>query len=126
MGLRRFAAGGTSPVMPRIVLALIAACAACSGDATGGSASGPDLYARLCAACHGANGKPQAAMELRLGVRDLTAPEMRARITPVLVEQQVRRGSDNKLMPSFEGLVDDAQIKALSAYVASPAFLSPR
>ncbi len=110
----------------RIVLALIAASAACSGDATGGSVEGPTLYAKLCATCHGANGKPQAAMELRLGVRDLTSPELRARITPALVEQQLRRGSDNKLMPSFEGLINDAQIKALSAYVASPGFLGPK
>ena len=113
-------------MVPRILLALIAACAACSGDAAGGSSSGPELFAKLCTACHGANGKPPAAMELRLGVRDLTAPALRARITPALVEQQVRRGSDNKLMPSFEGLIDDAQIKALSAYVASSAFLSRR
>jgi mono/diheme cytochrome c family protein len=109
----------------RIVLALVAAaCAACSGDATGGSSDGPELFAKLCTACHGSDGKPPAAMELRLGVRDLTAPALRARITPAIVEQQVRRGSDNKLMPAFEGLINDAQIKALSAYVASPAFLS--
>lgn len=114
------------PVMSRILLALAAACAACSGDTTGGSVEGPELYAKLCVACHGSNGKPPAAMELRLGVRDLTAPELRARLTPALVEQQVRRGSENQLMPSFEGLIGDAQIKALSAYVASPAFLSPR
>jgi mono/diheme cytochrome c family protein len=116
----------------RIVLALIAACAvcavcaACSGDVTGGSSDGPELFAKLCTACHGPDGKPPAAMALRLGVRDLTAPELRARITPAIVEQQVRRGSDNKLMPAFKDLISAAQIKALSAYVASPAFLSPR
>ena len=118
----------------RVALALIVAAAgagagafgggaACSGDATGGSVEGPELYAKLCSACHGPDGKPPAAMALRLGVRDLTAPELRARITPALVEQQLRRGSDNKLMPSFVGLASDAQIKALAAYVASPAFL---
>ncbi len=112
--------------MPRIALALIAACAACSADATGGSVSGPELYARLCTACHGSNGKPPAAMELRLGVRDLTAPELRARITPELVERQVRQGSDNKLMPAFGGYLKEEQIKALSAYVASPEFLGQR
>jgi cytochrome c oxidase cbb3-type subunit III len=110
-------------VTPRIALALIAFGAACSGDATGGAVEGPELFAKLCSACHGPDGKPPPAMELRLGVRDLTAPELRARITPMRVEQQLRRGSDNKLMPSFEGLASDAQIKALAAYVASPAFL---
>lgn len=108
--------------MPRIALALLAAGAACSVDATGGSASGPELYARLCATCHGSGGKPPPAMELRLGVRDLTSPELRARITPALVERQVIRGSDNKLMPAFGAYLSKVQIKALAAYVASPEF----
>lgn len=107
---------------PRILLGVLAACAACSED-TSNLAGGPELYAKYCPTCHGSDGKPPPAMELRLGVRDLTAPALRARITPALVEQQLRRGSDNKLMPSFEGLITDAQIKALAAWVASPAFL---
>jgi mono/diheme cytochrome c family protein len=113
-------------VVHRIALALIAACAACSGDATGGATEGPELYARLCTRCHGSDGKPPPMMVLQLGVRDLTALELRARITPELVERQVRRGSDNKLMPSFEDQANSAQLKALAAYVASPAFLEKR
>lgn len=121
--------------MPRIALATVLACAAgvvcataaaCSRDATGGTVEGPELFARLCSACHGERGKPPEPMVLRLGVRDLTAPELRARITPELVERQVRRGSENKLMPAFGELATDAQIKALAAYVASPAFLDRR
>ena len=61
-------------------------------------------------------------MAARLNVRDLTSRELRARITPALVEAQVRKGSQNKLMPSFEGVFTEAQIKAVSAYVASDAF----
>lgn len=64
-------------------------------------------------------------MVAQLGVRDLTAPEFRARVTPGLVEQQVRTGSKNKLMPSFQGVVDDAQITTIAAYVASPQFVAP-
>lgn len=63
-------------------------------------------------------------MAVRLGVRDLTAPEFRARVTADLVEQQVRHGSQNKLMPAFEGAITDAQIRSVSAYVASPGFLA--
>jgi mono/diheme cytochrome c family protein len=115
--------------VPRIALAFALACAAAgcgNADATGGSVEGAELFAKLCSACHGERGKPPASMEVRLGVRDLTAPELRARITPELVERQMRRGSENKLMPSFEGIANDAQIKALAAYVASPAFLTGR
>jgi mono/diheme cytochrome c family protein len=79
----------------------------------------------MCANCHGADGRPPAALTAQLGVRDLSAGEFRARVTPGLVEQQVRSGSKNKLMPSFVGAIDDAQIKAVAAYVASPEFARP-
>ncbi len=59
------------------------------------------------------------------GVRDLTSPEFRARVTPALVEAQVRSGSKNRLMPSYEGAFSDAQITAVSAYVASKKFPAP-
>jgi mono/diheme cytochrome c family protein len=62
-------------------------------------------------------------MVASLNVRDLTAPEMRAKITPELVETQMRNGSQNKLMPSFQGLMTNQQIRALAEYVASPEFM---
>src|SRR5262245_28454720 len=103
---------------------LVAALAACSGGPSGAS-DGRAVFQLLCATCHGADGRPPAAMVARLGVRDLTAPEFRARVTPALVEHQVRAGSTSKLMPSFEGAISDAQIAAVSAYVASPQFGAP-
>ena len=78
----------------------------------------------MCAACHGPTGKPNAMMVARIGVKDLTAPEERAKITPELVEKQVREGSQNKLMPAFAGALGDAQIRAVAAYVASPEFVA--
>lgn len=114
------------------LLAVVVAAAvpggACNRDPAGGATDGASVYAMLCATCHGPDGRPPAAMVARLGVRDLTAPELRARIAasgPGLVEQQVRHGSQNKLMPEFEGKISDAQIRAVAAYVASPAFPGP-
>ena len=104
-------------------LLLIAALAACNRNAAGGATDGPKVFASVCATCHGPTGKPTGEMVARMGVRDLTAPEFRARVTPALVEHQVRTGSKNKLMPAFVGALDDAQIKAVAAYVASPAFV---
>jgi mono/diheme cytochrome c family protein len=105
-----------------LVCATVAACTrGPSSDATDGRA----VFQSLCATCHGADGRPPAAMMARLGVRDLTAPEFRARVTPGLVEQQVRSGSSNKLMPAFAGAISDAQIAAVAAYVASPRFVAP-
>lgn len=96
---------------------------ACKSDPSGGSVDGATIYTAMCATCHGPTGKPTAAMAARLGVRDLTEPAVRARLTPAIVERQVRTGSANKLMPAFEGALTDAQIAALTAYVASPAFM---
>ena len=70
---------------------------------TSQSTDGPKIYQQFCAACHGASGRPDAAMVARLGVRDLSAPAMRARMSVALVVNQVRKGSQNKLMPSFDG-----------------------
>jgi len=83
------------------------------------------VFQSLCATCHGPDGRPPAAMIARYGVRDLAAPEFRARVTTELVERQVRSGSKNKLMPAFEGAISDPQIRAVAAFVASPQFASP-
>ena len=101
---------------------LLVLCA-CDAGVKISSDDGAQVFTSVCATCHGPQGKPNAAMVARLGVRDLTAPELRVRITPALVEAQVRKGSQNKLMPSFAGALSDAQIKAVAAYVASPAFM---
>jgi mono/diheme cytochrome c family protein len=106
----------------RAVIAIVwlAAC----GDPTGGSMDGPTLFAQLCAQCHGPRGQPPGEMVARLGVKDLTSPELRKKMTPMFVENQVHNGSKNKLMPAFDGTsVNDAQIRAVSIYVASPEFL---
>ena len=99
--------------------------AGCSRGADG-PADGRAVYQSLCATCHGADGRPPASMVAQLGVRDLTASEFRARVTPELVEHQVRTGSKSRLMPAFAGAISDAQIAAVAAFVASPQFGAPR
>lgn len=112
----------TAVVIAGLAVVSGASVAACNRDPAGGAQDGASVFGMLCASCHGPDGHPPAAMVARLGVRDLTAPEFRARATPALVEQQVRHGSPNKLMPAFEGAISDAQIQAVAAYVASPQF----
>ena len=108
----------------RGVLPLILVAACNTSTQAGSSVDGADLYAKFCATCHGATGKPDPTMAARLGVRDLTSPELRARVTPALVDYQIRTGSLNKLMPSFAGAFTEDQIKAIAEYVASPKFLA--
>lgn len=97
--------------------------AACGTEKAGSSVDGADLFARFCATCHGPDGKPDATMVARLNVRDLTAPAFRAKVTYALVETQVRQGSQNKLMPSFQGAFTDEQIQAIAKYVSDPSFV---
>jgi len=100
-----------------LLLVLVAGCQ------TAPPVDGAAVYGKYCTPCHGPTGKPPEQMVRTLNVRDLTSPELRARVTAPLVEAQVRAGSPNKLMPSFVEVLDDAQIKSVAAYVASPAFL---
>lgn len=105
-----------------ILLAFAAAVGCERGAVVGTSTDGAQVYQSVCATCHGMDGKPTGAMAARLGVRDLTSTEFRARATTALVEGQVRNGSANKLMPAFGGAISEEQIKAVSAYVASGEF----
>lgn len=104
-------------------LVLAAFVSACNRDVAGDTADGAQVFANVCAACHGPTGKPNEAMVARLGVKDLTAPDERAKISPAFVENQVRTGSKNKIMPGFAGALSDEQIKSVAAYVASPHFV---
>lgn len=104
---------------------LLAAAIGC-GPSASETQDARATFQTLCASCHGPEGKPNEAMVARLGVRDLTAPEFRARVTPELVEHQIRAGSANKLMPSFEGVIDDVKIKSVAAFVAAASFVAPR
>jgi cytochrome c oxidase cbb3-type subunit 3 len=106
----------------RSVVVLALALAACDSGVVD-TADGEQVFANVCAACHGPTGKPNEAMVARLAVKDLTAPDERAKITPAFVENQVRNGSKNKLMPGFAGALRDDQIKAVAAFVASPHFV---
>jgi mono/diheme cytochrome c family protein len=106
----------------RFALVAVVAIAACDRERPTGTADGPSVFARNCATCHGDRGHPSEAMTARYNVRDLAAPEFRKRVTPTLVAKQVRRGSDNHLMPSFEYALSDAEIDAVAAFVASQTF----
>jgi quinoprotein glucose dehydrogenase len=112
-------------VKPWILLALVAC--ACKREpparTADGTIDGAAVYARMCVTCHGSTGQPPPVMVARLGVRDLTSQELRSRITPGLVETQVREGSQNKLMPAFAGALSAEEIRAVAAYVSSPGFL---
>ena len=106
--------------MRALVLAVLIAC----DSGASGSTDGAQVFAQICVTCHGPTGKPNEMMVAKLGVKDLTAPDVRKTLTAAKVEAQVRDGSKNKLMPGFAGALSDAQIKAVAEYVASPRFVA--
>ena len=107
-------------------LLIIVAGAACSPQVAGNTLDGGEIFEATCARCHGPAGKPTPAIVAQLGVKDLTTAEFRARATLALVEKQVREGSPNKIMPSFTDVLNEAQIKAVVAYVlAMPTAPAP-
>ena len=100
-------------------LTLVLLVAACHGKVAGGRADGPAIFHEACTRCHGETGKPSESMSAQLHVRDLTDPTFRARVSVELVENQVRKGSPNGIMPSFAGELTDEQIHAVAEYVVS-------
>lgn len=131
MGLRTLPVGGIWAAMLRALhsMCMMAMAVGCNRApaATGNEAGdGKVLYGQYCAACHGPEGHPPAAMVAQLNVRDLAAPEFRARVTDQLVTEQVRNGSTNKLMPAFGELLDGRQIAAIARYVADASFGRPQ
>ena len=90
-------------------------------EPTGGPTDGTQCSQSMCATCHGPT-RQAAGRDGRAARRqDLTRAGVPRAGHAELVEHQVRNGSKNKLMPAFEGALSDAQIKAVAAYVASPA-----
>jgi mono/diheme cytochrome c family protein len=101
----------------RAALLLIALGACGGGSVAGDTKDGAKVFAQACATCHGPTGAPDETMVAKLGVKNLTTPEFHGRATHELIVHQVRNGSANHIMPSFDGALTDQQIDAVAAYV---------
>lgn len=76
-------------------------------------AAGPaDTFQAKCAACHGKDGKGKSDMAKKLGVKDLTVTKL-----PVAEIEKVIANGKGKMTP-WKGKISDAEISALSKYVA--------
>jgi|ERR1044071_2377238 mono/diheme cytochrome c family protein len=87
------------------------------GLATGSGAcladTGEEVFAKICANCHGKDGKAQTPIARKLGVKDLT----QSKLTDAEIEKQIVDGKRDEhgkeKMPAFKGKLSDADIKAL-------------
>ena len=85
-------------------------------------AEAKENWDRLCVKCHGAEGKGDTKMGVKLGCKDFTDAKVQADLKDDAAFKALKEGlksSDDKtLMKPFEQLSDD-EIKALVAYVHS-------
>lgn len=77
-------------------------------------------YDKLCAKCHGKEGKGETKMGVKMGAKDYTDPKVQAAVTDEAMFKATKDGFKDKdgkvLMKPSEGLTD-AEIKDLVAYM---------
>jgi cytochrome c oxidase cbb3-type subunit 3 len=78
------------------------------------AAFGRELFAQNCVACHGSDGKGNQA----LGAPNLTDKTWLHGSEQLLVAETIAKGRNNQ-MPAHKGLLNDAKIHLLTAYVLS-------
>lgn len=88
------------------------------------SASGPALWEKHCASCHGPDGKGATMMGRKLKIKDLTDPAHQAAFTDADAAKAIREGikSENgkTRMKPIEGVTDD-DVRVLVAHVRTLA-----
>ena len=84
------------------------------------AAEAKENWDKLCAKCHGADGKGQTKMGQKLGVKDMTDAKVQADLTDDTAFKSIKEGlkdkDDKTLMKPSEGLSDE-DIKGLVAYM---------
>ena len=100
-------------IMLVTILGFTAAFAARAGDAK-------ENWTKLCAKCHGADGKGDTKMGQRLGVKDFTDAKVQAEMKDDAAAKAIKEGlkdkDDKTLMKPFDDLTAD-ETKALVEYV---------
>ncbi len=100
---------------------LAGACGEKKKSAEGDKLDGAAVFASACARCHGPNGVPEPTRAARLGVRDLTSPELQTSLSDDQIRERILAGSANGRMPAFRNRLDDDQVDALVKHVRSLA-----
>jgi cytochrome c553 len=87
---------------------------------TASAADAKENYEKMCAKCHGADGKGQTKMGQKLGIKDYTDAKVQAEMKDDMALKAIKEGLKDKegktLMKPAEGLSDD-DMKALVAHV---------
>ena len=105
-------------IMKKILL--LAVLFGLTATLTSKGAEAKENWDTLCAKCHGADGKGDTKMGVKLGCKDFTDAKVQADIKDDAAFKALKEGlksaDDKTLMKPFDQLSDD-EIKALVAYV---------
>jgi cytochrome c6 len=78
-----------------------------------------ELFGKLCAPCHGKDGKGNTPAGKKVGAKDLTL----STTTPGDIRKQIVEGKNDakgvSKMPAFGGKISDAEVQTLMDYVLS-------
>ena len=84
------------------------------------AAEAKDNWNKICAKCHGPDGKGQTKMGQKLGIKNLTDAKVQSELKDDAAFKSIKEGIKDKdgkiLMKPAEGISDD-EIKALVAFV---------
>ena len=104
--------------MKKIIILAIALGSAAAMSVS--AADAKETWEKMCAKCHGTDGKGQTKMGQKLGIKDYTDAKVQEEMKDDVAFKSIKEGLKDKegktLMKAAEGLSDD-EIKALVAYV---------
>jgi|SRR4051812_11489653 cytochrome c553 len=109
--------------MRNIKLLTIASAALVAGSLCARAADATENWNKLCASCHGKDGKAQTKAGKMAETKDLTDATYQASFTDDQAEKQIKEGLKDKSgkdrMKPFAGKLTDDEIKALVAHARS-------
>jgi cytochrome c553 len=99
---------------------ILAAVMVFAGAMTASADAAKDNYTKLCAKCHGADGKGQTMIGKKLEIKDYSDAGVQAALTDDAAFKSIKEGlksSDGKVQMKPYADLSDADIKALVAYM---------
>ena len=84
------------------------------------AAEAKENWEKHCLKCHGADGKGQTKMGRQSGAKDYTDPKVQAELKDENAIKIIKEGiveKDKKKMDPYKDKLNDAEIKALVAYI---------
>jgi mono/diheme cytochrome c family protein len=108
------------PRSPRTLLSIAAIGfgAVIGFAAAAGAPDGKALFEAKCALCHGVDGTPKAVTKNSGNFGD---PAWQAARTDEDIRKVMREGRTGTMLASFEGRLDDAQMRAIVAHIRTLA-----